>query len=350
MANDMDTRGIAITPEMVKLIGEIDEFKGAWRAFQNLAPDRLNLLRKVATVESVGSSTRIEGAKLTDAEVERLLSGVGLKRFRSRDEQEVAGYAEAMNLVFESFTDIPVTENHIKQLHQVLLKHPSKDTRHRGEYKKLPNTVDAFDAEGKSVGVVFETASPFDTPRKMRELVEWFNKAVAENRQHPLVLIAIFVVHFLAVHPFQDGNGRLSRVLTTLLLLKAGYFYVPYASLERMIEDNRDRYYLALRRSQATLYTDNSRTGDWLLFFLHSLKKQAQVLERKLQRENDMLAIPKLSQDIFIAAREHGRITVRDIQRLTGANRNTIKVHLKRLVHIRRLTQEGKGKGTWYRL
>jgi Fic family protein len=346
----MDMTGIAISPDMVRLIGEIDEFKGAWKAFGNLAPDRLNLLRKVATVESVGSSTRIEGAKLTDSEVERLLSGVGLKRFRSRDEQEVAGYAEAMNLVFESFADIPVTENHIKQLHQILLKHSSKDARHRGEYKKLPNSVEAFDAEGKHVGVVFETASPFDTPRKMQELMAWFNGTAAENRQHPLVLIAIFIVHLLAIHPFQDGNGRLSRVLTTLLLLKAGYLYVPYASLERVIEENKDRYYLSLRRSQATLYTDNSRMGDWLLFFLHSLKKQAQVLERKLQRESELLAIPKLSQDILIAAREHGRVTVRDVQRLTGANRNTIKVHLKRLVQYRRLTQEGQGKGTWYRL
>ena len=231
----MDTTGIAITPEMVKLIGEIDEFKGAWKAFQNLAPDRLNLLRKVATVESVGSSTRIEGARLTDGDVERLLSGVGLKHSRSRDEEEVAGYAEAMNLVFESFADIPVTENQIKQLHQILLRYSSKDTRHRGEYKKLPNRVEAFDADGKSVGVVFETASPFDTPRKMQGLVEWFNGAVAKDRQHRLVLIAVFVVHFLAIHPFQDGNGRLSRVLTTLLLLKAGYLYVPYASLERLI-------------------------------------------------------------------------------------------------------------------
>lgn len=345
----MDITGILISHEILRLIGEIDEFKGAWRALQNLAPDRLHLLRRVATVESVASSTRIEGAKLTDGEVERLLSGVGLKHFRSRDEQEVAGYAEAMNRVFESYANIPVTENHIKQLHQILLKPSSKDTRHRGEYKTLPNSVEAFDADGKSVGVVFETASPFDTPRKMRELVVWFNAAVAEKGQHPLVLIAVFVVHLLAIHPFQDGNGRLSRVLTTLLLLKAGYLYVPYASLERVIEENKDRYYLALRRSQATLYTDNSRMADWVQFFLGSLKKQVQVLERKLEGEKGLLVLPKLSQDILVAAREYGRVTVRDIQRLTAANRNTIKAHLKRLVHLRQLTQEGRGKGTWYR-
>jgi len=346
----MDTPNITIDQEMLKLIAETDEFKGAWRAFQNIAPDRLNVLRKVATIESVGSSTRIEGVKLTDGEIERLLSGVGLKKFRSRDEQEVAGYAEAMNVVFESFAEIPVTENYVKQLHQILLKHSSKDNRHRGEYKKLPNNVEAFDADGKSVGIIFETATPFDTPRKMRELVEWFNRNSRESRHHILILIAIFVVHFLAIHPFQDGNGRLSRILTTLLLLKAGYLYVPYASLERIIEENKDKYYLSLRKAQGTLYTNNRQIGVWLKFFLKSLKKQVQVLEHKLQSEKDMLSLPKLSQAILVAAKDHGRITVSDIRRLTKTNRNTIKAHLKRLVKNRQLNQEGKGKGSWYRL
>jgi Fic family protein len=345
----MDAKVVKIGPEVLRLVAGIDEFKGAWRAFQNIAPDRLNLLRKVATIESVGSSTRIEGAKLTDGEIERLLSGVGLARFRSRDEEEVAGYAEAMNLVFESYADIPLDENHIKQLHQVLLKHSSKDARHRGEYKKLPNDVAAFDAGGKNVGVVFETAAPFDTPRKMRELVEWFDGETRANQHHILILIAVFIVHFLAIHPFQDGNGRLSRILTTLCLLKAGYLYVPYSSLERVVEENKDRYYLALRRAQATLYSDNANLGDWLMFFLRSLKTQTQVLSRKLEREKGLLEVPKLSQDILAFAREHGRVAVRDICKLTGANRNTVKVHLKGLVQKRLLILEGSGKGAWYR-
>jgi len=345
----VDAIAIKIGPEVLRLVAGIDEFKGAWRAFQNIAPDRLNLLRKVATIESVGSSTRIEGAKLTDGEIERLLSGVGLARFRSRDEEEVAGYAEAMNLVFESYADIPLDQNHIRQLHQVLLKHSSKDARHRGEYKKLPNDVAAFDADGKNVGVVFETAAPFDTPRKMRDLVEWFDRETRANQHHILILIAVFVVHFLAIHPFQDGNGRLSRILTTLCLLKAGYLYVPYSSLERVVEENKDRYYLSLRRAQSTLYADNAKLGDWLVFFLQSLKTQTEVLSRKLEREKGLLEVPKLSQDILAFAREHGRVTVRDICKLTGANRNTVKVHLKGLVQKRLLVLEGTGKGAWYR-
>jgi Fic family protein len=330
------------------MVAAIDEFKGAWRALQNIAPDRLSLLRKVATIESVGSSTRIEGAKLTDGEIERLLAGVGLTRFRSRDEEEVAGYAEAMNLVFESHADIPIDENHIKQLHQVLLKHSSKDARHRGEYKKLPNDVAAFDAEGRNVGVIFETAPPFDTPRKMRELVAWFDHESRAGRHHVLILVAVFIVHFLAIHPFQDGNGRLSRILTTLCLLKAGYLYVPYSSLERIIEENKDRYYLALRRSQSTLYGDNAKLVDWLTFFLQALKTQTETLARKLERERGLMEIPGLSQDILAIARERGRLTVRDICKLTGANRNTVKVHLRGLVTKKLLVPKGKGKGVWY--
>jgi Fic family protein len=344
----MDTIQIEISPDILRLVAAIDEFKGEWRALQNIAPDRLSLLRKVATIESVGSSTRIEGAKLTDGEVERLLSGVGMARFRSRDEEEVTGYAESMNLVFESYADIALDENHIRQLHQHLLKYSSKDARHRGEYKKLPNDVAAFDAEGKNMGVVFETATPFDTPRMMTDLVEWFNRETRAGRHHILILIAVFVVRFLAIHPFQDGNGRLSRILTTLCLLKAGYHYVPYSSLERIVEENKDRYYLSLRRAQSTLYVDNTRLGDWLLFFLQSLKTQTEVLSRKLEREKSLMKTPKLSQDILAMARERGRVTVRDICTVTGANRNTVKVHLRDLVEQMLLVQEGKGKGTWY--
>jgi len=344
----MDTAQFEISPDILRLVAAIDEFKGEWRALQNIAPDRLNLLRKVATIESVGSSTRIEGAKLTDGEVERLLSGVGLARFRTRDEEEVTGYAESMNLVFESYADIALDENHIRQLHQLLLKYSSKDARHRGEYKKLPNDVAAFDVDGKNMGVVFETATPFDTPRRMAELLDWFNRETRTGRHHILILIAIFVVRFLAIHPFQDGNGRLSRILTTLCLLKAGYLYVPYSSLERIVEENKDRYYLSLRRAQSTLYEDNTRLGDWLLFFLQSLKTQTEELSRKLEREKILMKTPKLSQDILALARERGRVTVREICTLTGANRNTVKVHLRDLTAQMLLVQEGKGKGTWY--
>jgi len=346
----MDTPKLQILPQYIKLISEIDQFKGKWQALSSLAPDRLALLKRVATIESVGSSTRIEGVRLTDSEVEKLLSGLNTTSFRSRDEEEVAGYAEAMELIFESYDKIQPDENHIKQLYQVLLKHSSKDARHRGEYKKLPNHVEAFAEDGRSLGVIFETASPFDTPYMMAEVVEWFNREWERRDLHPLLLIGIFLVHFLAIHPFQDGNGRLSRILTTLALLKSGYSYVPYSSLERVIEDNKDRYYLALRRAQSTLYTDNGKLNDWILFFLESLRKQGSVLESKIEIEKVIAQLPPLSQEIVQIAKQHGKVTVRDAQKITGANRNTIKAHIAELVRRGQLKRVGRGKGTWYKL
>jgi Fic family protein len=161
--------------------------------------------------------------------VEHLLGNLEIKRFSTRDEQEVAGYAEVMETVFRAWSDIPVTENSIKQLHRDLLQYSDKDEPHRGEYKTLRNDVGAFDGEGKMIGIVFETASPFDTPQRMTELVVWLNQVRELRRLHPLLVVAVFIVVFLAIDPFQDGNGRLSRVLTTLLLRQAGYAYIPYS-------------------------------------------------------------------------------------------------------------------------
>ena len=290
---------LQITPEILSLIARIDEFKGAWRALGTLAPERLLALRRVATIESIGSSTRIEGSKLTDREVERMLSNLAIKSFESRDEQEVAGYAELMDLVFSSWQDIPFNENHIKQLHQVLLRHSEKDARHRGQYKTNSNSVAAFDENGIQIGIVFETATPFDTSRLMAELVSWVNDERGKGHLHPLLIIAIFVVVFLEIHPFQDGNGRLSRGLTTLLLIQAGYAYVPFSSLESVIELNKEAYYLALRQTQGTIRTEEPNWQPWLVFFFQSLAEQVRRLEKKVIREKIVLsALPELSLQV----------------------------------------------------
>lgn len=345
------TDSLQITPEILNLIARIDEFKGAWRALGTLAPDRLSALRRVATIESIGSSTRIEGSKLSDREVERLLSNLAIQNFDTRDEQEVAGYAELMDLIFSAWQDIPFNENHIKQLHQTLLRHSQKDERHRGQYKTNSNSVAAFDENGVQIGIVFETATPFDTPRLMAELIEWVDQERKKAQLHPLLVIAIFVVVFLEIHPFQDGNGRLSRVLTTLLLLQAGYAYVPYSSLESVIELNKEAYYLALRQTQGTIRTETPNWQPWLVFFSRSLAEQVRRLEKKVEREKIVLAaLPELSLKIVEFAREHGRVTMADAIKLTGASRNTLKQHLRNLVERGHLSQRGSGRGAWYEL
>lgn len=339
---------ITINTVLLKLIAELEEFKGRWELLGKLAPDVLSSLRRVATIESVGSSTRIEGARLSDHEVGLLLANLNIGSFRSRDEEEVAGYAEAMNTVFDSWEHIPLTENHVKQLHGILLQFGSKDVSHRGEYKKFPNNVEAFDADGKSIGVIFETATPFDTPRLMAELVESTRQELANRELHPLLVIAAFVVYFLAIHPFQDGNGRLSRVLTTLLLLQAGYRYVPYCSLERIIEDSKDRYYRALRQSQKDIRTPTENLDDWVLFFLRSLRKQQDVLQHKIEQEQRLEKLPSLSARLLVLARERGRLTIAEAVTLLDVNRNTAKLHIRKLVESGHLVRHGTGKATWY--
>jgi len=342
---------LQITQELLSLISKLDEFKGAWRALGRLAPERLSSLRRVATIESIGSSTRIEGAKLSDRQVEQLLSNIDIKAFATRDEQEVAGYAEVMETVFESWDAITFTENHIKQLHSQLLKYSEKDERHRGEYKTLDNHVEAFGPDGASLGIVFQTATPFDTPRLMAELVPWTQTALSENKMHPLLVIGAFVVTFLAIHPFQDGNGRLSRALTTLLLLRAGYAYAPYSSLESVIEHSKEAYYLALRRTQGTIRSEKPDWQPWMVYFLKALKQQKERLEKKIEREQILLGdLPELSVQILELCREHGRTTVADISKLTNISRNTVKDHITSLVEKGHISRHGAGRGTWYSL
>lgn len=239
-----------------------------------MAPERLRALRQSATIESIGSSTRIEGVKLSNHEVERLLASLNQTSLATSDDQEVAGYARVMERVIESWADLALNENHLRQLHAELLQFSDKDTRHRGEYKTHPNHVAAFGPDGYLLGIVFETSSPFDTPFEMRKLLDWHRAAEAVPDQwHPLLRIGAFIVRFLAVHPFQDGNGRLSRVLTTLLLLQGGYAYVPYSSLESVIEANKEAYYLVLRQTRTTLKEPDPAWHPWLLFFFGVIKR-----------------------------------------------------------------------------
>ena len=347
----LKTDTILITPDLLNSVARVDEFKGAWRALGTLAPERLSALRRVATIESIGSSTRIEGSKLSDRAVEELLARLEIRAFASRDEQEVAGYAEAMELIFRAADSITLTENHIKQLHRDLLAYSDKDTWHCGNYKTTSNSVAAFDESGEQTGIVFQTTSPFDTPRFMQELVAWYRQASEDGEPHPLLRIAVFVVVFLEIHPFQDGNGRLSRILTTLLLLQAGYAYVAYSSLESVIERNKEGYYLALRQTQGNIRSAFPDWQPWLSFFMHTLTEQTRRLEVKIDREKLVLSIlPELSIRILEYAREHGRVRIGDMATITRVRWNMLKEHFRALAGGGHLVMRGAGRGTWYEL
>jgi Fic family protein len=346
----MNIESLEITNEILILIASIDEFKGTWQALGKVAPEQLTQLQKVATIESIGSSTRIEGSRLTDEAVEILLANLQIQKFETRDEQEVGGYAAAMNIIFEHHKEISLTENYIKQLHGILLQYSEKDSWHKGNYKTSPNHVVAFDIDGKQLGIVFETATPFETPIKMEQLISWAQHATEEKKLHPLLIISIFNVTFLAIHPFQDGNGRLSRILTTFLLLQAGYEYVPYCSLEAVIEQQKKGYYLSLRKTQASLKNKKPDWQPWVIYFLKALQMQKERLFTKIKQEHILLTqMPLLSQKIIGLVKSRGKITIGEINTLMeNENRSTIKKHLEKLVRIKQLTKHGIGKGTYY--
>lgn len=345
------TKDIAITSDILNKIAEIDRFAGSWSSDElKLTPADLKNMKRVAAIESVGSSNRIEGNKMTDAEIEALFSNIDKKSFSSRDEEEVAGYSDLINTIFENYEDIPLTENYIKQLHQILLKYSQKDERHRGEYKTDTNRVAAYDAAGREIGTIFETAAPLDTPRLMRELVQWTNDTLSDHFLHPLIVIGVFVVHFLSIHPFLDGNGRLSRALIVLLMLKSKYGYMPYASMESVIEANKDAYYRALRGTQKTIWSDKTDYEPWLSFFMTSLQKQKRTLESKIQKLQQS-NIDKLSStarqilDVFSGTPE---LTMAELVRKTGKTEITIRKSVQNLVKKGFLTKLGTTRGAFY--
>ena len=339
-------KDIHITPEMLSIISNIDEFKGAWNALSR-KPEKLTALKKVATIESIASSNRIEGNTLTDAQVETIFSNIKKYSFTTRDEQEVAGYADLIENIFDNYEVIPFTENYIKQMHQILLSYSNKDERHRGEYKSISNSVAAYDTNGNQIGVIFETASPFETPDKMRKLIQQTRELIEDNALHPLIVIALFVVHFLAIHPFQDGNGRLSRALTTLLLLKCGYTYVPYSSMETIIEENKNTYYKALRNTQKTFKDNQFNYDGWLRFFLLTVQKQKIRLEKKINiAEKNSLNLT--ASKVLSLFEQKNQWTTFEISKELNINLNTIKKTLQELVKLDYLVKNGKTKGSWY--
>ncbi len=333
----------------MSLMSELDQFKGAWKAFGNLAPERLIQLQKVATIESIGSSTRIEGNSLTNEQVKELLGNVGKQSFTSRDEQEVAGYADTLSLIYSSWEDMPLSENLIKQLHTTLLRQSDKDVRHMGKYKTIENSVAAMQ-DGKIVGIVFKTATAFETPFLMEQLVAWYNEEIERRVYHPLLLISVFIVSFLAIHPFQDGNGRLSRVLAALLLLRSGFVYVPFSSIESVIEKSKASYYLKLRQTQLSLEEEHPDWRPFFDYFLNCLTVQMKVLESKISKEHLLAGVPELSLSILKVLENGLPVGISELEKLLKVPRTTIRSHLRRLIEEKRIITFGKASAVKYQI
>lgn len=338
---------IQITPELLRLITEIDAFRTRWVLANQLAPERLRSLRRVATIESIASSTRIEGSTLSNSDVEHLLANVEMTSLANRDEREVAGYADAFDLILSTSELMPFTQSSIRELHRVMMGRSDHDLWHRGAYKTVSNAVAAFDSHGREIGRVFETSSPADTPRLMQELLDWTVYELGRGELHSLLVIGVFVAVFLEIHPFQDGNGRLSRLLTLHLLLTNGYTYAPYSSIESIIEESKSGYYRALRSTQQTVRTDDPQWGSWLTYFIRVLHRQMTRLETKVDQISGTYQA-SIDDRIIAVVTEQGTASIGEIHDATGINRNTLKAHLRALVAANRLQQYGRGRGVRY--
>lgn len=347
--NKFEKRLKNLSQDVLRRIAQIDELKGRWISGAQLSPQVLGRLKKSVLVTSTGASTRIEGATLSDKDIERLMRGLSIQKFTDRDKQEVKGYYELLHNVFESWQSISITEGAIKHFHKELLKYVDKDRLHRGEYKKTENKVEMVSDEGKTRVIIFDTSPAYLTPKEMQELVEWTRAAFTEGRLHPLLVIGNFLVEFLAIHPFQDGNGRMSRILTNLLMLRSGYLHVPYVSHEKIIEDNKSDYYIALRRSQKSFKTEKEDIRPWLTFFLDIIFTQSKTAVDLLSTENLDRLLSEKQLAVWKYIQLVNEASPSDIVRATQVGRPTVSQVLNKLLALKKVERLGLGRATRYR-
>jgi len=335
--------------QILQLIAYIDNFKGKWNNIEKLENKYLKELRNIATVSSIGSSTRIEGATLTDKEIQVLLNEIKITKLKTRDEQEVIGYFEALEVIFENYNEIQISENYIKQLHQLLLKYSKKDERHRGKYKSLSNSVVAKFPSGAQK-IIFNTTEPALVQSEMSTLIEWIIQQFKNQRIHPLILIGVLVYDFLSIHPFQDGNGRLSRLLTTLFLLKFDYVFIQYISFENHIELNKKEYYDALMSGQKNKGKKNERIDKWMIYFLQGIAKLTQKLNQKYEVYKNKGAYLNARQKQLKAYIDKKQpVKVSDIALyFKSIQLSTLKKDLQYLRQEQAIEMIGKGKGSIY--
>jgi len=332
-----------------KLI-KIDRLKGQWISGAKLSPQVLGRLKKSVLVISTGASTRIEGSKMSDEDIERMIRGIYIQNFRNGDKQEVKGYYELLLNVFSSWKTLKFSESTIKHFHKELLKYVDKDKEHRGEYKKTENKVHIVNELGESVGILFDTTKAYLTPKEMQELAEWTIAALEKQSYEPLVVIGNFIIEFLNIHPFKDGNGRLSRILTNLLLLKSGYLFMPYISHEKLIEDNKPEYYISLRKSQKTLRTKKPDISYWLDFFLDIILKQSQMAVELLSEENIEKLLSKKQLLVWEYLQSVEEAIPLEIAKETKVKRPTVNQVLVKLLQLEKIERIGLGRGTRYRI
>lgn len=339
----------AFYQDLMKKLSVIDSFKGTWETIELKNSKHLKELRKIATIESIGSSTRIEGATLTDEEVEKLLKSVKITKLTTREQQEVVGYYDTLKIILDNYEDIDLSERYIHQLHGMLLKHSGKDQSHKGKYKKLSNQVVANYPDGTQ-RTIFRTTEPGLTAKEMEELLIWVNERIEKTDMHPVMVTAAFVYEFLSIHPYQDGNGRLSRLLTTLLLMKQGYEFTQYVSFEHIIEERKEDYYRTLMDGQKNRYKETELIDKWMLFFLDCLVTLIKRLEVKYEVYSKLKKeLNERQSAILEFIKKEQKVRMSELENVFDTfSRNTLKKDVAYLVSEGLLLKTGERSGTRY--
>ncbi|MBE9489892.1 MAG: Fic family protein [Bacteroidetes bacterium] len=341
--NQVHTLNIEIDWKLISIISKIDRFDAEWTSIEKKEGQSLKQLKAIATVRSVGASTRIEGSKMSNEEVDVLLNDLTIDKLEDRDSQEVAGYFEVLDLISNSYNGIDITENSLKNLHNRLLKYSKKDEWHKGNYKQLSNSVEVTFPDG-SKQIIFETTAPgIQTEDAMRALIEWYEN---DKETHPLVKTAIFCYEFVSIHPFQDGNGRLSRLLSSLLLIKFGYKWIQYVSFEHEIENRKVEYYQELRKCQAQRPSEEITT--WIYFFFDALINIQNQLISKLNTQGVESSLSPKEKSILVFISDHPGTKSGEIASKLKIPNPTVKKILSELVSKNLIEKFGAGPGTNY--
>ncbi|PCJ84398.1 MAG: MarR family transcriptional regulator [Flavobacteriales bacterium] len=343
MENYVHTFKLGINWKLLSLISSIDRFDATWSTIERKEGLTLKQLKSIATVRSVGASTRIEGSKMSNKEVEVLLDNINITKIEDRDSQEVVGYFETLDLIAESYRDIEISENSIKNLHNILMKHNEKDKWHTGNYKQHSNAVEATHPDGTKQIIFQTTKVGFPTEDAMRNLIKWYKN---DNETHPLVKCALFAYDFVSIHPFQDGNGRLSRLISSLLLLKNGYRWIQYVSFEHEIESRKTDYYSVLRNCQAN--RPNENVDEWIHFFLDSLKNIQKQLSKKIESKGTETKLTPKEKSIVSFIGNYAGCRSGEIAKKLGIPSPTVKRILPKLLEMNLIEKHGIGPGTNY--
>jgi Fic family protein len=334
---------VDIDMKLLGVLSQLDRFDSSWIAIEKRVGASLKELKSIATVRSVGASTRIEGSKMTDDEVEVLIDKLKITSLEERDQQEVAGYYIALDTISENYLNIDITENQIKSLHKILMQYSEKDSWHRGDYKQMSNAVEASSSDGTNQ-LIFKTAEPgFQTQNAMANLFAWYQ---SDSLTIPLIKIAIFIYEFLSIHPFQDGNGRLSRLLGTLLLMKQGYSWIQYVSFEHEIEHRKTEYYKVLMQTQRN--RPNENVTEWFQFFSSCMINIQNQLMSKIQNNKKEIPLSHRENRLFSFIQSHPGCTSGDIAKKLDIPSPTVKRTLSDLMNKGILSKEGQGKATRY--